>query len=39
VSIQRKQNVVKLEITVDDAVLMEVLQRKTDFCCVESVIS
>jgi hypothetical protein len=34
-SIQRQEDVVKLEITVDDTVLVEVLERQANFCRIE----
>lgn len=37
VAIQCKKDVVKLQITVDDTVLVEVLERQADLCGVESV--
>lgn len=35
VSIQCEQDVVELQITVDDTIFVEILERKTDLCCVE----
>ena len=34
-SVESEQDVVELQVTVDDSVLVEVLQRKTDLCSVE----
>ena len=34
-SVKSKKNIVKLQITVDDAVLMEILQRQAHLCCIE----
>jgi len=36
VAIESQHNIVKLQITVDDAVLVEILQGQTDFCGIKS---
>jgi hypothetical protein len=37
VSVQCQQNVVELQISVDDAILMEVLESEANLCCVKPV--
>lgn len=37
-SVQSQENIVKLQVTVDNTVLVEILERQTDFSGVESVI-
>lgn len=37
VPVQRQQDIVKLQITIDDPVLVEVLERQTNFGRIESV--
>lgn len=35
-TIQSQKNIIEFQITINDSVLMEVLESQTDFCCIES---